>query len=273
MRTFITIAAFAGIGAIVAPTVATAQPTVSCNDSGQTASFAGGEGTTHTVVCPAGCTTGSVWGTGVYSDDSHVCVAAVHAGAISAGAGGTITVTIAAGQSSYEPSTANGVTTSSWGQWGRSFTVAGAGAPAAVRTVSPSCNDSAQTAHFSGAVGTEVIAECPAGCTTGSVWGTGTYSDDSHVCVAAVHAGAIQADSGGHVRVAIAAGLSSYEPSTANGVTTSSWGQWGRSFTVHPVLCSNTCPTANDNECDDGGPNSLYSICELGTDCNDCGPR
>ena len=37
--------------------------------------------------------------------------------------------------------------------------------------------------------------------------------------------------------------------------------------------CTNTCSTAHDNECDDGGPGSLYSICALGTDCNDCGPR
>lgn len=37
--------------------------------------------------------------------------------------------------------------------------------------------------------------------------------------------------------------------------------------------CDNTCSTAFDNECDDGGPNSLYSVCALGTDCNDCGPR
>ncbi len=39
------------------------------------------------------------------------------------------------------------------------------------------------------------------------------------------------------------------------------------------ALCTNTCSTANDSECDDGGPNSLYSICDLGSDCADCGPR
>lgn len=39
------------------------------------------------------------------------------------------------------------------------------------------------------------------------------------------------------------------------------------------MLCTNTCATANDQECDDGGPLSVYSICELGTDCADCGPR
>jgi len=38
-------------------------------------------------------------------------------------------------------------------------------------------------------------------------------------------------------------------------------------------LCANTCGSAHDNECDDGGPNSLYDICALGTDCGDCGPR
>jgi hypothetical protein len=37
--------------------------------------------------------------------------------------------------------------------------------------------------------------------------------------------------------------------------------------------CTNTCSTAHDNECDDGGPNSLYSICTLGSDCADCGAR
>ena len=37
--------------------------------------------------------------------------------------------------------------------------------------------------------------------------------------------------------------------------------------------CTNTCGSANDGECDDGGPGSLYSVCALGTDCADCGAR
>ena len=37
--------------------------------------------------------------------------------------------------------------------------------------------------------------------------------------------------------------------------------------------CNNTCGTSGDNECDDGGPGSLFSLCELGTDCADCGTR
>lgn len=37
--------------------------------------------------------------------------------------------------------------------------------------------------------------------------------------------------------------------------------------------CTNTCRYADDGDCDDGGPGSDYSFCELGTDCADCGPR
>ena len=37
--------------------------------------------------------------------------------------------------------------------------------------------------------------------------------------------------------------------------------------------CIDTCPYADDGDCDDGGPGSDYSVCELGTDCADCGSR
>lgn len=37
-------------------------------------------------------------------------------------------------------------------------------------------------------------------------------------------------------------------------------------------LCSNTCSTHNDYECDDGGYGSEYGICSLNTDCADCTP-
>ena len=37
--------------------------------------------------------------------------------------------------------------------------------------------------------------------------------------------------------------------------------------------CTETCLYASDGGCDDGGPGAEYSICALGTDCTDCGPR
>lgn len=38
-------------------------------------------------------------------------------------------------------------------------------------------------------------------------------------------------------------------------------------------MCTNTCQYASDGECDDGGPDSDFSVCDLGTDCDDCGER
>ncbi|MCF3651848.1 LamG-like jellyroll fold domain-containing protein [Synoicihabitans lomoniglobus] len=73
-----------------------------------------------------GALSGSVWGSGIYTDDSSLAKAAVHAGVVSPGQTKTVTVNIVAGQSSYPASTANGVTTSSWGAWGGSYSFADA---------------------------------------------------------------------------------------------------------------------------------------------------
>jgi|GEM_PF-5563431 len=40
-----------------------------------------------------------------------------------------------------------------------------------------------------------------------------------------------------------------------------------------PGQCVDTCSYAQDGACDDGGPLSEFSLCDLGTDCSDCGPR
>lgn len=200
---------------------ASAQSTVACGDTAQ--SVPGDVGAVALVTCPAGCGDATVWGTGPYSDDSAICSAAIHAGVIGRD-GGTVQVTIAPGQTSYGSSTANGITTSEWGSWGRSFSVAPAGG------VQASCQQTAQA--LTGDVGTEIAVTCPANCANvGSVWGGPIYSDDSAVCRAAVHAGVIS-NAGGSFTVVIEQGQSSYPSNTQNGVTTSEWGAWERSFTV-----------------------------------------
>ncbi len=42
---------------------------------------------------------------------------------------------------------------------------------------------------------------------------------------------------------------------------------------VAETLCDDSCTFAGDGECDDGGEDSLYSVCEFGSDCEDCGLR
>jgi hypothetical protein len=49
-----------------------------------------------------------VWGTDVYTDDSSLCRAALHAGSVTS-EGGTITVTRAEGRQLYIGTTRNGV--------------------------------------------------------------------------------------------------------------------------------------------------------------------
>ncbi len=70
-----------------------------------------------------GTDNGSVWGTGVYTDDSSLAKAAVHAGVLAVGQNGIVKVTILPGQQGYAASTQNGITSGSWGSWVGSYRV------------------------------------------------------------------------------------------------------------------------------------------------------
>ncbi len=85
------------------------------------ASYGGDPGDEFTVTCRPEGEPGSVWGTDVYTDDSSICTAAVHAGLIDVTAGGEVTLRILEGQESYEGTDANGVTSNDYGSWGGSF--------------------------------------------------------------------------------------------------------------------------------------------------------
>ena len=170
-----------------------------------------------TSICScSGATSGAVWGSGPYTADSNICRAAQHAGAIGSG-GGMVQVTMSGGMSSYPGSSANGVSTSNWGQCGSSFSVYGVQSGGG-----QACGRMPQ--------GQDVyVCSCAPGAANGTVWGTGTYTDDSNICAAAQHSGVIGAG-GGNVRVLAAPGLQSYRGSNWNGITTSDYGSWGRSI-------------------------------------------
>jgi hypothetical protein len=70
--------------------------------------------------CPGNGSPNDVWGTGVYTDDSSVCTAAVHHGLIGF-AGGSITIEIRPGQSSYRGSSGHGVQSENYGAFSGSF--------------------------------------------------------------------------------------------------------------------------------------------------------
>jgi len=166
-------------------------------------------------ACPSGAPSGSVWGTGIYTSDSNICTAAIHAGVIGTG-GGQILVVMGGRQESYSGSSQNGITTSDWGAWDNSFTLM------RVSMETPDCSTMP--------VGAEMHeCRCPAGPYGGSAWGSGPYTNDSNICVAAQHSGVISA-AGGSVRVLAAPGLQSYRGSEWNGDTTSDYGPWNGSI-------------------------------------------
>lgn len=195
--------------------------------------FRGQDGTTHSQECPPNPDeqAGSVWGAGTYTDDSSICTAAVQSGLITFAEGGTVTFEIAPGQDSYDAGTANGVTSSAYASWEGSFTFPDA-PPGSVDFAASAESWSVNVSARRGQNGTEVTVNCSADGTAGSVWGSGPYTDDSSVCTAGVHSGAITLADGGAVTVEIQPGQESYEGSTANGVTSSDYGGYGGSFVV-----------------------------------------
>ena len=73
--------------------------------------------------CPAGGKESSVWGTDIYTLDSSLCTAAVHAGKIQLDSGGPVTIEMRPGESSYKGSTRNGIKSNDYEKYGASFIV------------------------------------------------------------------------------------------------------------------------------------------------------
>jgi LCCL domain-containing protein/TIR domain-containing protein len=84
----------------------------------------GEPGSTHIVSCPAGCSEGgSLWGTDVYTGDSGICKAAIHAGLIDP-QGGRVGVILEKGRPAYRGSTRNKIKSSDYGEYSSSFRLA-----------------------------------------------------------------------------------------------------------------------------------------------------
>ena len=68
-----------------------------------------------------GSTEGTVWGDGVYTDDSNIAKAAVLEGKCKIGENKEVCIKIIEGKSSYGSCTKNGISTSSYGSWDGSY--------------------------------------------------------------------------------------------------------------------------------------------------------
>ena len=76
---------------------------------------------TFAYECLPGGSLNPIWGTDVYTDDSSICTAAVHAGLITMQTGGEVRIRIRPGLDMYIGSTRNGVRASAFDRWDGSF--------------------------------------------------------------------------------------------------------------------------------------------------------
>ena len=177
--------------------------------------------------CPPAGKAGSIWGSGIYTADSNLCTAARHAGAIGP-RGGMVTVKGAPGRSKYDGFARNGQTSSSYGGFAWSYYFPAVGYSAR-RTQTPSVPDCPANATALRGTGKTLTCHCAPNRFTGSVWGNGVYTDDSALCHAALHAGAITR-AGGTIRAIMQPGRTSYTGSTRFGVSSKSFGKWSGSY-------------------------------------------
>jgi hypothetical protein len=71
-----------------------------------------------------GDSAGSLWGTDIYTGDSALAVAAVHAGLVKAGEATVVKVIVEQPRTQYQGSVRNGVTSQDYGQYGTAYSLA-----------------------------------------------------------------------------------------------------------------------------------------------------
>ena len=201
--------------------------------------FRGENGTVYYFYV-TGSTSNGIWGTGIYTDDSSLTTAAVHAGILSDGQTGVVKVTILPGQNSYPGSTANGVTSGSYGEYAASYSVAvddGGDNP-----VLPGPSNLTDYRSILGAVYLFNVTGDAAG---GPIWGTNVYTDDAHLATAVVHTGLLADGQNGVVKIVIGPPQyledpwgNNYPGCTYNGVTSIGYyNQWAGTYSLmHPTI-------------------------------------
>lgn len=168
-----------------------------------------------------GADNGRVWGTQIYTNDSDLSTAAVHAGVLSVDQSGIVAVRILPGQAEYEASKRNGITSNSYGGYDVSYEFV-AYDESSLLILNPG-----HLGDFGGFVG-QTLAFQVTGSTAGTVWGTGIYTIDSDLATAAVHAGLVKPGETGIILAEILPGQDSYASSENFGVSSRNfWQYWG----------------------------------------------
>ncbi|CAF4621839.1 unnamed protein product, partial [Rotaria socialis] len=160
-----------------------------------------------------------VWvgGSDIYSTNSDLPSASVHAGVRAKGQTAIVIVTILAGQSSYLSTTLNGVSSSSFDAWGASFCFGSLSSPTNLTS-------------YRSQAGRMFAFLLHGVKSNATVYGTDIYGDQSNLAAAAVHSGVLSVGQTQIIIVTILAGQKSYVGSSRNNITSLPLGGWNGSF-------------------------------------------
>ncbi len=229
-----------------------AAPAWAQSDCPRSAATVGKDASLTCRCSPESLKAGAVFGSARYTDDSSVCRAALHAGAVKE-TGGTITVHGADGCPTFVGSSANEMRSNNWGQaTAKTFAFAKPAPACGLATVA----DALKPGSSAAAAPTQAAAPagaapkptgnpadaCPANamalapgtaqtCTCaadkiggmGFLYGTARYTPDSSICRAAAHAGAV-AVAGGPIVFHVVEGCPASTGSDSNGIKSAAWG-------------------------------------------------
>ncbi|XP_078689930.1 cysteine-rich secretory protein LCCL domain-containing 2-like isoform X3 [Branchiostoma floridae x Branchiostoma belcheri] len=185
--------------------------------------------------CPANCgyigdeVIGTLW----YDARTSICQAGVHYGAVT-NSGGLVDVSSKDQIPFFTGSYRSGITSIGTLTPARAFMISRVGVMQADcrTTVDQYCPYRGRPIHCP-------RFYCPPSCASyqyARVYGTGTYTDNSSICRAAIHAGVLQDYEAGYVDIWARKGRTSYHGSNQNGVISESYGyETGSAFQVFKV--------------------------------------
>jgi hypothetical protein len=220
--------------------------------------YRGQNGKTFTFKV-TGQSNGRIWGgsNNVYTDDSQIATAAVHAGLVGVGQTAVIKITIMPGQSSYPSIKRNGVTSIKYGSWSGSYKLSKADSGNSNNSsnnnnsqTNNNNNNGQKTNNNNNTANNSNVQAAPGdmqkyrgqngktftfkvtGQSNGRIWGgsNNVYTDDSQIATAAVHAGLVGVGQTAVIKITIMPGQSSYPSIKRNGVTSIKYGSWSGSY-------------------------------------------
>lgn len=173
---------------------------------------------------------GAVWGDALYTLDSDLGTAAVHAGLVRVGETKTLRVWVVPSPGSFGESSRNGIQSRRWGPFPAAFIMQAADSSAGIvnRSNIPRRNPNVIARLEIG----ESLTLSVTGVDKGPLWGTNEYTGDSLIDAAAVHAGAVQVGERAEVIVTRVEAPARFEGSSQNGVRSNSWGSYPTAFKV-----------------------------------------